>query len=149
MQARRTLGGRLWREPFVRFLFVGVLNTAFGFGVYAILIKLFGLGRTPALAVAYILGVLFNFRTTGVIVFGSRDLRRILRFVVVYLAVYGINAAVLEGLKRAGVGPLVSQALCIPPVVVLTYALMKSLVFRVDTTSPFVPHRPSAGRQDC
>ena len=120
---------RLWREPFVRFLFVGALNTAFGYGVYAALV-LVGLRREAALLGAYILGVLFNFRTTGVIVFDSRDPRRLVRFVLVYVTIYALNAAVLHGFEALAIGPLLAQAICIPPITVLTFFAMKTLVFR-------------------
>jgi putative flippase GtrA len=118
-----------WRRSFIRFLFVGALNTAFGYGVYAAGILL-GLRPAVALLVAFLLGVVFNFRTTGAIVFRSHDLRRILRFVLVYVPVYFVNLGFLELLRRAGLGPLVAQAICIPPVVVATYIAMKTLVFR-------------------
>ena len=44
----------LWR--FVKFLFVGVINTAFGFAAYAILLWA-GLPPQPALALSYVMGV--------------------------------------------------------------------------------------------
>ncbi|MCK4342167.1 MAG: GtrA family protein [Phycisphaerae bacterium] len=121
---------RLWQYAFPRFLVVGILNTAFGYGVYAAGILL-GLPRPPALLIATVLGVLFNFRTTGWIVFGSRDNRLLARFILVYAAMYMFNLGLLELLcRRIGFGSLVGQALSLPIVVVLTFLALKTLVFR-------------------
>ncbi len=122
-------GVQLWRQPFVRFLFVGGLNTAFGYGVYGVL-WLLGVPVELALLIAFVLGVLFNFRTTGVVVFGSRSVRRLRRFVLVYVPLYVVNVLLLRWLCAAGLGALVAQALCLPPVTVATYLGLKFLVFR-------------------
>ena len=119
----------LWRRAFVRFLVVGVLNTAFGYTVFAALILL-GVHRTVALTVATVLGVLFNFQTVGRVVFRSRDLRLLLRFAAVYAVVYLVNVALLELWCRAvGLGPLAGQALSLPAAVLLAFSLMRGLVF--------------------
>ena len=49
---------------FVKFLLVGALNTAFGYGIYALLIW-FGLRPFLAVGLATVLAVLFNFQSTG------------------------------------------------------------------------------------
>jgi putative flippase GtrA len=122
----------LWASTFLRFLAVGVLNTAFGYGVYALLIVL-GLQRELALLLATVLGVLFNFKTTAVLVFRSRNPRLLLRFVLVYAAMYALNAGLLElWCQGMQLGPLLAQALSLPVVVVLTFVAMKSFVFRID-----------------
>ena len=118
-----------WRRPFVRFLFVGALNTAFGWGCYALLI-LIGLSRPPALLVATVVGVVWNFQTTGRVVFSGSPARLLPRFVGVYAGVYGLNLALLELVCRGlGVGSLVGQLLALPPTVVVSYFALKAWVF--------------------
>jgi putative flippase GtrA len=110
----------------VRFLAVGVLNTAFGYVIFAAGI-LAGLPSGIALAIAMVIGVIFNFFTLGRLVFDSRDHTRLPRFVGVYALTY----VVLLGLwERAGVGPLLAQLACLPVTVSLTFVLMRFLVFR-------------------
>ncbi|MCU7242422.1 MAG: GtrA family protein [Microcystis aeruginosa WS75] len=57
------------KHKFARFLLVGVLNTIFGYFLYGTLI-LIGLDYKLAVLLATILGVLFNFQTTGRLVLG-------------------------------------------------------------------------------
>jgi putative flippase GtrA len=57
------------KHKFARFLLVGVLNTIFGYFLYGTLI-LIGLDYKYAVLLVTILGVLFNFQTTGRLVLG-------------------------------------------------------------------------------
>jgi putative flippase GtrA len=119
----------LWRHPFVRFLFVGALNTAFGWGCYAILILL-GLPRPPALLLATAVGGLWNYQTTGRIVFAGAPARLLPRFIAVYVGVYLFNLALLElACRGLGTGSLVGQLLALPPTVVASYFALRAWVF--------------------
>jgi putative flippase GtrA len=117
-----------WRLEPVRFVLVGLLNTAFGYTVYAVLVLL-GLHYTAAVTLASILGVLFNFRSTGGIVFRNTQWQRIGRFVLVYAVALGLNIGLLWLVQKAGPGAIVSQAICLPFVVAVTYALQRYFVF--------------------
>lgn len=114
---------------FARFLVVGAVNTAFGYGVFAGLVLL-GVGATIALIAAYVVGVPFNFLTTGRFVFKPSGARAFARFVAAYGLVYLFNLGLFELLRLAGAGPLVAQALCLPPVAVFSFLLFKLHVFR-------------------
>lgn len=113
----------------VRFLAVGVLNTAFGYVIFAAGIFA-GLASGIALAIAMVIGVIFNFFTLGRLVFDSRDPSRLPRFVGVYALTYVVNLAMLALWQRIGVGPLLAQLACLPVTVSLTFVLMRFLVFR-------------------
>ncbi|HYC36890.1 MAG TPA: GtrA family protein [Usitatibacter sp.] len=113
---------------FVRFLFVGALNTVFGYGVYAAAVLL-GWGATVGLVLAYVIGVPFNYFTTGRLVFG-RARGSFLRFVAAYVVIYAFNAALLAGAQALGAGPLLAQAACLPVVAVFSFLLFKLHVFR-------------------
>ena len=119
-----------WQRPFVRFLFVGALNTAFGWGCYAILILL-GAARPLALLIATVLGVVWNFQTTGRVVFAGAPMRALPRFIGVYAGVYLFNLALLEALCRGlQASSLVGQLIATPPTVVVSYLALSRWVFR-------------------
>ena len=83
------------KHKFVRFLLVGVINTLFGYFSFATLI-LIGLDYKLAALLATILGVLFNFQTTGRLVFGSKNNKLIFRFVLVYVVTFLLNVEALR-----------------------------------------------------
>lgn len=112
----------------IRFLFVGGLNALFGYAVFALGLFL-GLPPAAALLVATILGVLFNFMTTGRLVFGMSSRRLLPRFCLVYAVVYLANTAALNGLVRAGLSPFLAQAGLVPVSALGTFVLMKAFVF--------------------
>lgn len=96
-------------ERAIRFVIVGAVNTGFGYSVFAVLVLL-GLGPQRALAIAFVAGVLWNFRTHGAFVFGARGLRRLPLYAAVYVALYALNSLMLHKALEAGIPPLVAQA---------------------------------------
>lgn len=124
---------RLLDEKLVRFLFVGGLNALFGYAMFSLGI-LIGLPPEMALLGATCLGILFNFITTGRLVFGMSSLRLLPWFVIVYGVVYGLNAAALHLLILAGISPFVAQAMLVPASAIATFLLMKAFVFSEKQT---------------
>lgn len=114
---------------FLRFLAVGVLNTAFGYGVFSAGV-LMGLPSHWALAIANIVGVCFNFFTTGRLVFSNSDNGRIVRFILVYVVVYLGNVGLLKAAEGLGASPVLAQLFLLPLVVVASFLLMRAFVFR-------------------
>lgn len=86
------------KNKFIRFIFVGVLNTLFGYGVYCLMILL-GCSYIWATLVSQVLGVLFNFITTGNLVFEKNDKRLIFKFILSYIITYFINIGVNKVLQ--------------------------------------------------
>lgn len=123
-----TAHARLWRWRFVRFLAVGALNTLFGYGAFYLLLSAH-LAPTLALALATVLGVAFNFFTTGRVVFGDSGAARLWRFASAYGLVFVVNAALLEAARRWGFAPASAQALLLAPCVALSYVVNRTLVF--------------------
>jgi putative flippase GtrA len=117
------------RHQLLRFLAVGALNALFAYSLFALLIFL-GLHYAAAVLLSTVIGVLFNFQTTGRLVFGSGDHRLLVRFVAVYAVVYAANVALLKALLLAGIGPYAGGALLILPMAALAFVLMKRLVFK-------------------
>lgn len=113
----------------LKFFLVGGLNTLFGYSVYALFIYA-GLHYSIASLFSTVLGVLFNFKTTGVLVFKSRDNRLIYKFVGVYVVGYAVNVGLLKILHSIGVDPYVSGAILLLPLAMLSYVLLKKFVFK-------------------
>lgn len=93
----------------LRFLVTGVVNTAFGYGVFALLV-LVGLPPQPALALSFVAGVLWNYVIHARFVFGTEGYRKLPSYAAVYVALYLLNSACLAAALRAGVTPLKAQA---------------------------------------
>lgn len=113
---------------FVRFLVVGLLNTLFGYSFFAIFLYA-GIHYSLALLLATGVGILFNFKTTGVLVFKSHNNHLIFRFVAVYTLVYGVNVTLLKLLHTLGVGSYFGGAVLILPMAFLTFLLHRKFVF--------------------
>lgn len=107
---------------------MGGLNTVFGFTVYSILILLH-LHYVLAALLGQICGILFNFKTTGSIVFKNKDNRLIFRFFAVYLVTYLITIGLLKLFSIYNIGSLVAGAMIILPIALLSFLLNKKFVF--------------------
>ena len=114
-----------------RFLFSGVINTAFGYAIYATLIYL-GTSYLIALLLSTILGVIFNFFSFGHLVFGGyRNWTVFSKFITAYTLIYLFNSAALVFLtKEFFFSPYLGQILCIPPSVILSWTLMNHWVYK-------------------
>ena len=121
--------GRADIARIARFVAVGVLNTLFGYGLYALLVSL---GALPELALLFatIAGVIFNFFTTGRLVFRNSKNGLFMRFAAAYGFIYVLNALALRGLINSGFAPLTAQAALLPFSVAGTYVMMRRFVFR-------------------
>jgi len=113
----------------LRFAAVGVLNTAFGYLIYAVMLWV-GLNYAAAAAVGTVLGVLFNFKSTGRLVFGSNDNRLLFRFIGVYVLVYLANVLGLTLLTRLDLSAYMAGLLTLLPAAGLGFLLNKRYVFR-------------------
>ena len=107
-----------WR--FVKFLIVGLVNTVFGYAVYAALLWS-GLHPQTALALAFAIGVAWNFLTHARIVFRTDGLTRLPVYLVVYGTVYLINRWLLAAALGAGFDPYVAQGVLTLFMAVLTF----------------------------
>lgn len=111
------------RKAFLRFLAVGVVNTAFGYGVYAVGI-MGGLPAQTALALQFLLGVLWNYRMHARWVFAVEGWGRLPAYVGAYLLIWALNALALRVLLSVGLGALAAQALILPATVALSWLLI-------------------------
>ncbi len=124
----RHIDFNLRRNRFMRFLVAGGINTLFGFAVYSGAVVA-GVAAWLALLVATVLGIAFNFITTGGYVFREISLVRLPRFVICYLVVYTINLGLIELLLMWLTNRILSQFVLMCPMTVLSYLLMTRFVY--------------------
>lgn len=121
----------------VRFVVVGVTNTAINMAVYASLLALdvsYVAASVAASAVAISIAYFLNRRFTFRVAEHSSSL--VIRFFSVQIGAAIANVVLLALLiERAGMDPLLAQVVIVPPIVLTTFALNRLVVFRhhVDT----------------
>lgn len=119
---------KFWNNQLIRFLIVGGINTVFGYCMYALFIFI-GLHYALAVLLAQISGVLFNFNTTGKIVFNNTGSGLFFRFVSVYMVTYVINVLLLRLFAQVNYNMYFAGAILVLPVALLSFFLNKKFVF--------------------
>jgi putative flippase GtrA len=112
----------------LKFLVVGGLNTAFGYWVF-VAVHLLGDNSAIAAIVSTIIGVVFNFMTTGRLVFGSAHSHQFLRFGLVYTGQVCVNIGLLALAQRWGIHAILAQLIILPCLAAGTYLALKHFVF--------------------
>ncbi len=118
----------LLKHKIIRFFLVSGLNTAFGYGLFALLLFI-GLHYSIALLISTICGVLFNFKTIGIIVFKNHNNRLLLNFIGVYVITYLISIAILALFNHFQISLYLGGFFLIIPMGLLAFYLNKILVF--------------------
>jgi putative flippase GtrA len=121
--------GRPQAEKFFKFVLVGIVNTAFGYSVFAAVYLLADSYRI-AIVLATVLGIIFNYFTTGRLVFANRGAWPFVPFVVGYVVTCVVNILIVDGLVVIGLEPLLGQAIALPFVAILSYVINDRTVFR-------------------
>ncbi|HEX8841085.1 MAG TPA: GtrA family protein [Sphingomicrobium sp.] len=114
--------GRLWR-----YYQAGIVNTLFGYGIYALLLRL-GLWMYAAQLIAHVLGVAFNYFSYSRHVFHDSEASK-LRFVVSYGFNYLLALASLAAVSQLVRSPYAAGAIAILFVSLVNYFILKNLVF--------------------
>ena len=115
-------------EKFLKFLLVGALNTVFGYSIYAIFVAI-GLQANIALFLQYIFGILWNFKTTGAIVFKNHNNRLIFKFFGSYVFTFIVNSILLK-ILTSFINDYLAQAILVLPVAMLSFIIFKFYVFK-------------------
>ncbi len=113
---------------FIKFLFVGAINTLFSYSVYSLFLFL-GMHYAFAAIASTVLGVLFNFKTTGTIVFKNKDNTLIFKFIGVYCITCSLNILLLRFFDAFNFNMYAAGAILVLPIAMVSYILMKKLVF--------------------
>ena len=110
-----------------RYYQAGVINTAFGFGTYSLLVWL-GVNLYIAQIIAQILGVTFNYFTYSRHVFKDRQAGK-LRFALAYIVNYLVNLAFLALFDRFMRSPYLAGFLATVCASLVNYFALKHAVF--------------------
>ena len=119
-------------KKFILFLIVGLVNTGFGYGLFALLIYL-KVHYALASLLANILGIIFNFKTTGIIVFRNNNNLLIFRFFLAYGISYFLGLLFLYICNYFQISNYIAGAVWLLPGAIISYFLLKSMVFRAKS----------------
>ena len=111
------------------FIIVGGLNSLFGYSCYALFVFM-GLPYPVALLLATCIGVLFNFKTTGKLVFANTNNDYFLKFVTVYGFIYLFNMAFIKFMELFTSNLYLAGFVAMIPIAILGFILNKYIVFR-------------------
>ncbi len=115
-------------KQFIRFIIVGVLNTIFGYSLFTLFIYL-SFSYPVAVLFSTILGVLFNYKTIGKIVFSSSE-NKFVPFISVYIFLYALNVFFLWLFTIFGMTNMyIAGAILLAPLALISYFLNKNFVF--------------------
>jgi putative flippase GtrA len=117
------------RHSSLRFLLVGVLNTAFSYAVYALLITI-GLPIAWASLGALLIGVVWSFMTQGKIVFKKLSKASFFKFVLNWTVIYFLNVELIYKLIQFNMNAYSAAAVATIPVTIISYFSMKYIVFK-------------------
>ena len=112
----------------IRFVLIGVVNTAFSFGLYLLFVYL-GLHFATANLLATLAGIVFSFRMQGSLVFDNKSWKPLLRFVPVWTLIYLLNVALIAALTALGMNAYAAGAAALLPTVAMSYFMQKRFVF--------------------
>ncbi len=130
---------QVFSMQFIRFVPVAMLNTAVGWGVFALLRFLFGMvpGIDPLFFANFfgtVFSVLFNFKTYGTLVFRNKSKKLIFKFLLSYTVTFFINYFSIRIFKDyLDINNYIAAAVVAIPVGLLNYLLNKFFVFSKNT----------------
>ncbi len=116
-------------HKFVKYILVGVVNTIFGYSLFALFIYL-GMHYSLAVLFSTLMGIIFNFKTTGSLVFNSNNNALIYKFFVVYAITYGLNVMGLNLLIKFDFNTYLAGMLMLVPTTIISFLLNSEVVFR-------------------
>lgn len=117
---------------FVRFVLVGVANSALGYALIYIFMYFMSLSPALSNALGYGFGLIFSYLLHRLYTFRSRNPKRseVSRFILVFALAYGANYATLRSLLALGFNPYLSQIPAGAIYVLTSYLLGKVFVFK-------------------
>jgi putative flippase GtrA len=124
----KILSNYVKNNTFALFVLVGLLNTLFGYSLFALFVFL-GMHYTLAVLLATCLGVLFNFKTTGKIVFKNSNNKLLFKFIIVYAVQYIFNISLIKLFLLISFNTYIAGALATIVCAFSAYLLNKNFVF--------------------
>ena len=120
---------RLWR-----YYQAGIVNTAFGYGLYALFVAL-GLSMYLAQIVAHLLGMTFNYFTYSRHAFHDLNVSKG-RFILSYAVNYLLGLAALWIASQFIASPYLAGFVAVVIVSLINYLILKNWVFSVRGEEP-------------
>ena len=120
----------------ISYLVVGGLNTAFSYSVYAAILFLGG-SYVIAATFAFLIGLVVSFKTHQKLVFANSEgwRRTFSLYVACWAVIFCVNIALLSVLLKFGVNSYLAGLILPLPMGILSYLLLKSVVFRNSSQS--------------
>ena len=113
---------RLWR-----YYQAGIVNTGFGYGLYAVFVAL-GLNMYLAQIIAHLMGMTFNYFTYSRHAFHDSDVSKG-RFILSYAVNYLLGLAALWAASQAIASPYLAGFVAVVVVSLINYVILKNWVF--------------------
>lgn len=117
------------KQQAMLFILTGIINTLFGLFIYN-LILFIGFNYFYALTIATVLGILFNFKSIGSIVFKVNQNDLIVKFVAVYIFLYCLNLIAIKLLIELQINAHMAGLITIIPAAAISFLLNKYWVFK-------------------
>ena len=121
------------QKQLIRFVIVGILNTLFGYSLYALFIYL-GLYYPGAIFFATCFGVFFNFKTMGKFVFVYEHRASFFKFIAAYVLIYLFNMLLIYIGHRVLSNLYLAGFIALAPVALLSFILNKWFVFKKSSS---------------
>jgi len=113
---------RLWR-----YYQAGIVNTAFGYGLFALFVAL-GLNMYVAQIASHLLGMAFNYFTYSRHAFHDSDVSKS-RFIASYAVNYLLGLGALWAVSQAVASPYLAGLIAVAIVSLINYFILKHWVF--------------------
>lgn len=123
----------------IKFVFIGVVNTLFGYSCYSIFLFL-GFNYLISAFFSTMLGVFFNYFSIGKIVFNNSgfSINKSLKFVFIYLIIYVMNILFIKLFVFMQFNNYMAGMLALPFIALFSFALNKYFVFVSNTKERLV-----------
>lgn len=126
------LAAKLLQYQFVKFIFVGGVNTLFGLLAYIIFLQVFGVDKGLALVATYAVGIIFNFFSIGVGVFKKIKITIFFPFICNYICLYIVNYLLLSYLVGRGISAVCGQVILVLPMALLSFFVLKIIFSKIE-----------------
>lgn len=113
---------------FVRFVLVGLANTAIGVALFALFFRLTGDHILAGFASAA-LAIMIGFFLTGRVVFGHLSWRSLVLYLTWYAGLALLNTGLIAAAVALGVNPYVSSIVAAPGVMLVSWFMNRYVIF--------------------
>ena len=113
---------------FIKYILVGILNTVFGYAVFALLLYT-GLHYALVCILSTIIGVLFNYKTYGKLVFNSKK-NVLIKFVLTYVITTSLSILGLKIANSYNINLYFAGFILTCLMAIISFILLKNYVFK-------------------